>query len=126
MSTSTSAGIGNLPCFTTFSYFLVTYSSYIIIYTELTSGICILYLLSLLITIMHFNYLSHYCTSVLISSLTGQLYGCQDGHAVITSDNWIMSCPPTDEVVSQSPLVYNELPVIPPTAELGKINNIVL
>ena len=50
----------------------------------------------------------------------GQLCGCQDGHAVITGDNWIMSCPPTDEVVSRSPLVYNELPTLKTTGAFGK------
>jgi len=50
---------------------------------------------------------------------TGQLYECQDGHSVITGDNWIMSCPPTDEVVSRSPIVYNELPMITLTGRFG-------
>ena len=39
---------------------------------------------------------------------------------MITGDNWIMSCPPTDEVVSRSPVVYNELPTIVTNGEIGK------
>jgi len=54
-------------------------------------------------------------------SSTGQLYGCQDGHSVITSDGWIISCPPADEVVSRSPLIYNELPTVADTREFGKV-----
>ena len=38
-----------------------------------------------------------------------------------TIENEIMSCPPTDEVVSLSPVVYNELPTTIITAwDIGK------
>ena len=50
----------------------------------------------------------------------GQLYGCEDEQAVITGGDWIMSCPPTDQVVSRSPQVHKESPVLQPTAELGE------
>jgi len=56
---------------------------------------------------------------------TGQLYGCEDEHAVITGDNWIMSCPPIDEIVSRSPLVYNESPSLTTTGTFGKCRNTV-
>jgi len=38
---------------------------------------------------------------------------------VITGDSLIMSCPPTDEVVSRSPVVYNELPTLTNTGGFG-------
>jgi len=57
----------------------------------------------------------------MLYSPTGELYGCQDGHAVITGDDWIMSCPPTDEVASRSPIVYNELPNVTTYREIGKV-----
>lgn len=39
---------------------------------------------------------------------------------MITGGDWIMSCPPTDQVVSRSPQVHKESPVLQPTAELGE------
>jgi len=55
-------------------------------------------------------------------SPTGEFYGCQDEHAVITGDDWIMSCPPTDEVASRSPRVYDELPIVTTYGEIGKVS----
>ena len=47
-------------------------------------------------------------------------YQCEDGHALITDDNWALFCPPNEEVVSRSTMVLNMAPVLSPSVTIGK------
>ena len=35
----------------------------------------------------------------------GKKYECEDGHALITDNNWMLLCPPNEEIISRSPSV---------------------
>ena len=47
-------------------------------------------------------------------------YQCDDGHALITDNNWVLLCPPNDEIVSLSPMVLNEIPSLSPSIAIGE------
>ena len=37
-----------------------------------------------------------------------------------TADNWVVSCPPTEDIVSRSPVIKTKLPDLSPATEIGK------
>ncbi|XP_065916878.1 uncharacterized protein [Dysidea avara] len=45
-------------------------------------------------------------------------HGCEDGVALATADNWVVSCPPTEDIVSRSPVIMTELPDLSPSNEI--------
>jgi len=47
-------------------------------------------------------------------------YGCEDDGALATADNWVVSCPPTEDILSRSPVITTELPDLSPASETGK------
>jgi len=48
-------------------------------------------------------------------------YGCDDNMALATPDNWVVSCPLTEDVVSRSPEILSELPNPSPANEICKL-----
>ena len=49
---------------------------------------------------------------------------CRDGNAVITESNWVVLCPPTDDVSSQAAVpVPGEPPELLPSEEIGMYKN---
>ena len=50
----------------------------------------------------------------------GENYQCEDGHALITDDRWLLFCPSNEEIVSRSTLVLNIPPVLSPSLTIGK------
>lgn len=48
-------------------------------------------------------------------------YGCQDGYALLTSDNWAVLCPPAEEVALISPAISDNLPTLSDATRTGKI-----
>ena len=50
-------------------------------------------------------------------------YGCEDDVALATADNWVVSCPPTEDIVLRSPVLKTELPDLSPANKIGKCNN---
>ena len=51
---------------------------------------------------------------------TDEKYECEDGHALITDNNWVLLCPPIDEIVSVSPSVLNTMPSLSPSITVGE------
>ena len=48
-------------------------------------------------------------------------YGCDDNMALATPDNWVVSCPSTEDVVSRSTVILSELPDLSPANEICKL-----
>ena len=46
-------------------------------------------------------------------------YECRDGHALITDNNWVLLCPPNEEVVPRSSSVSNRIPSLSPSTTVG-------
>ena len=53
-----------------------------------------------------------------VSYYTGEAYACRDNHALITHANWVVFCPPTDEVIPQSQM-YDDLSNLSSTSQTG-------
>ena len=51
---------------------------------------------------------------------TDKHYQCEDGHALVTDNNWILSCPPNEEIISRSLLVLNMIPSLSPSTTIGE------
>jgi len=49
-------------------------------------------------------------------------YSCEDEIALKTADNWIVSCPPNEDIVSRSLVTMTELPDLSLVREIGKYN----
>ena len=47
-------------------------------------------------------------------------YECEDGHALITDNNWVLLCPPNEKIVSRSPSVLNRIPSLSPSTTVGE------
>jgi len=47
-------------------------------------------------------------------------YGCEDDVALATASNWVVSCPPTEDIVLRSPVIMTKLPDLSVTNEIGK------
>ena len=47
-------------------------------------------------------------------------YECEDGHALITDNSWVLMCPPTEEIVSRSSSVLNRIPSLSPSTTVGE------
>jgi len=48
-------------------------------------------------------------------------YGCDDNMALATPNNWAVSCPSTEDVVSRSTVILSELPDLLPANEICKL-----
>ena len=62
----------------------------------------------------------HTCTFGILVKLTDKNYRCGDGHALVTDNNWVLSCPPNEEITSRSPSVLNRIPPLSPSATISK------
>ena len=51
---------------------------------------------------------------------TDEKYECEDGHALVTNNSWVVLCPPSEEVVSRSPSVLNMIPSLSPSTKIGE------
>ena len=62
------------------------------------------------------------CSHIYINHLVylDENYQCEDGHALITDDSWVLFCPPNEEVVSRSTMVLNMAAVLSPSVTIGK------
>ena len=59
-----------------------------------------------------------------IMHFSDRSYVCRDGHAVITNSDWVVLCPPTEDVTSQSTIIIPGEPSEPlPSEEIGMHKN---
>ncbi|XP_065916685.1 uncharacterized protein [Dysidea avara] len=50
-------------------------------------------------------------------------YRCEDDCNLATADNWVISCPPTEDIVSQSPVIKTKLPSLSPATKIDGPQN---
>ena len=68
------------------------------------------------------TYIATYLPACLVLNvkLTDKNYQCEDGHALVTDNNWVLSCPPNEEITSRSPSVLNRIPPLSPSTSISK------
>ena len=67
--------------------------------------------------------IKNYCFSILMIiglNCVDKNYECEDGHALITDNSWVLLCPPNEEIVSRSPSVLNRIPTLLPATRVGE------
>ena len=64
-----------------------------------------------------------YCSYIAMQHLTQHAdknYQCEDGRALITDNNWVLLCPPNDEIVVRSSSVLNTKPALSSSTIVGE------